>query len=540
MADSKKMKIQNKRLSKNEGIKLSNNNQNVNPKSDKEIINELKNQQKEDKKQIELLKKTVNNLLPSKKRKSNQMNNNIEQFTNVDQVIQIKQLQEENQKFKNEIINLQSQIKSFQINLTQITDINKEKDEEVKYLSQQLEKLKNVEKENFELQNQIKSVSEYTQMIKDLSLENESLKDLFNKAKIENSEYQPKIEKLEKQVLELRNLKYDDKLLEYEKIIENDNRKIEQQNFEIEKLMGEVTNLKNNNENLQINNNIQMKEADELKLIIENLRSDLKGQQKTNDILEQEKAQIILEKTNLNSKIEKMENDYFNNKEKLKQYENENKNLVGQVNVIQNEKNKNEMYFLSQIQMLTKEKNTLDSQLNKFIIEKNSKIPQSNFEDIENKYDIALSQIKSYRNDNKKLFDLSKIQKEEILNIRNEIEYYKDILQRILKYHISSDDIKNIIKAIIEINIDIKNLRFKQKSLNEKISKYNRFMIDMNSKSLEDRYNIMSKNNYYTGEDFYELSNIQNELISINQKLFNLNDEQSKLYNKLSQIETSI
>ena len=39
MADSKKMKIQNKRLSKNEGIKLSNNNQNVNPKSDKEIIN---------------------------------------------------------------------------------------------------------------------------------------------------------------------------------------------------------------------------------------------------------------------------------------------------------------------------------------------------------------------------------------------------------------------------------------------------------------------------------------------------------------------
>jgi hypothetical protein len=304
--------------------------------------------------------------------------------------------------------------------------------------------------------------------------------------------------------------------------------------------MGEVTNLKNNNENLQINNNIQMKEADELKLIIENLRSDLKGQQKTNDILEQEKAQIILEKTNLNSKIEKMENDYFNNKEKLKQYENENKNLVGQVNVIQNEKNKNEMYFLSQIQMLTKEKNTLDSQLNKFIIEKNSKIPQSNFEDIENKYDIALSQIKSYRNDNKKLFDLSKIQKEEILNIRNEIEYYKDILQRILKYHISSDDIKNIIKAIIEINIDIKNLRFKQKSLNEKISKYNRFMIDMNSKSLEDRYNIMSKNNYYTGEDFYELSNIQNELISINQKLFNLNDEQSKLYNKLSQIETSI
>ena len=198
------------------------------------------------------------------------------------------------------------------------------------------------------------------------------------------------------------------------------------------------------------------------------------------------------------------------------------------------------MYFLSQIQMLTKEKNTLDSQLNKFIVEKNSKIPQSNFEDIENKYDIALSQIKSYRNDNKKLFDLSKIQKEEILNIRNEIEYYKDIIQRILKYHISSDDIKNIIKAIIEINIDIKNLRFKQKILNEKISKYNRFMIDMNSKSLEDRYNIMSKNNYYTGEDFYELSNIQNELISINQKLFNLNDEQSKLYNKLSQIETSI
>lgn len=540
MADSKKMKIQNKRLSKNEGIKLSNNNQNVNPKSDKEIINELKNQQKEDKKQIELLKKTVNNLLPSKKRKSNQMNNNIEQFTNVDQVIQIKQLQEENQKFKNEIINLQSQIKSFQINLTQITDINKEKDEEVKYLSQQLEKLKNVEKENFELQNQIKSVSEYTQMIKDLSLENESLKDLFNKAKIENSEYQPKIEKLEKQVLELRNLKYDDKLLEYEKIIENDNRKIEQQNFEIEKLVNEVNNLKTNNENLQLNSNIQMKETDELKAIIDNLRSNIKTQEKSIEILEKEKAQFILENTNLNSKFEKIENENSNDKDNLKKYNDEIKNLNDKINLLQNEKNNNEIIFLNQIQILTKERNTLETQLNKYLVEKNSKIPSGKYEDIENKYDIALSQIKSYRNDNKKLFDLSKLQKEEILKIHQEIEYYQDIIQRIIKYHVSNDDIKNIIYSLIDIYNNRKKLILEQRILNDKISKYNNFITDMNSKTLEDRYTIIPKNNYYSGKDFFELSNCQNELISINQKIFYLNEEERKLNNQLNQIETSI
>ena len=540
MADSKKMKIQNKRLSKNEGIKLSNNNQNVNPKSDKEIINELKNQQKEDKKQIELLKKTVNNLLPSKKRKSNQMNNNIEQFTNVDQVIQIKQLQEENQKFKNEIINLQSQIKSFQINLTQITDINKEKDEEVKYLSQQLEKLKNVEKENFELQNQIKSVSEYTQMIKDLSLENESLKDLFNKAKIENSEYQPKIEKLEKQVLELRNLKYDDKLLEYEKIIENDNRKIGQQNFEIEKLVNEVNNLKTNNENLQLNSNIQMKETDELKAIIDNLRSDIKTQEKSIEILEKEKAQFILENTNLNSKFEKIENENSNDKDNLKKYNDEIKNLNDKINLLQNEKNNNEIIFLNQIQILTKERNTLETQLNKYLVEKNSKIPSGKYEDIENKYDIALSQIKSYRNDNKKLFDLSKLQKEEILKIHQEIEYYQDIIQRIIKYHVSNDDIKNIIYSLIDIYNNRKKLILEQRILNDKISKYNNFITDMNSKTLEDRYTIIPKNNYYSGKDFFELSNCQNELISINQKIFYLNEEERKLNNQLNQIETSI
>ena len=540
MADSKKMKIQNKRLSKNEGIKLSNNNQNVNPKSDKEIINELKNQQKEDKKQIELLKKTVNNLLPSKKRKSNQMNNNIEQFTNVDQVIQIKQLQEENQKFKNEIINLQSQIKSFQINLTQITDINKEKDEEVKYLSQQLEKLKNVEKENFELQNQIKSVSEYTQMIKDLSLENESLKDLFNKAKIENSEYQPKIEKLEKQVLELRNLKFDDKLLEYEKIIENDNRKIEQQNFEIEKLVNEVNNLKTNNENLQLNSNIQMKETDELKAIIDNLRSDIKTQEKSIEILEKEKAQFILENTNLNSKFEKIENENSNDKDNLKKYNDEIKNLNDKINLLQNEKNNNEIIFLNQIQILTKERNTLETQLNKYLVEKNSKIPSGKYEDIENKYDIALSQIKSYRNDNKKLFDLSKLQKEEILKIHQEIEYYQDIIQRIIKYHVSNDDIKNIIYSLIDIYNNRKKLILEQRILNDKISKYNNFITDMNSKTLEDRYTIIPKNNYYSGKDFFELSNCQNELISINQKIFYLNEEERKLNNQLNQIETSI
>ncbi len=540
MAESSNMKIQKKRLSKNEGIKSIINNQDFNQKSDKEIINELKIQQKEDKKQIELLKKTVNNLLSSNKRKSNPTNINIEQFTNVDQMIQIKQIQEENQKLKNEMKNLQSQIKSLQINLTQITDINKEKDEEVKYLSQQLENLKNVENENIELKNQIKSVSEYTQMIKDLSLENESLKDLFNKAKIENSEYQPKIDKLEKQVLELRNLKYDDKLLEYEKIIENDNRKIGQQNFEIEKLVNEVNNLKTNNENLQLNSNIQMKETDELKAIIDNLRSDLKTQEKSIEILEKEKAQFILENTNLNTKFEKMENENSNDKDNLKKYNDEVKNLNDKINLLQNEKNNNEVLFLNQIQILTKERNTLETQLNKFIVEKHSKIPSSKYEDIENKYDIALSQIKSYRNDNKKLFDLSKLQKEEILKIHQEIEYYQDIIQRIIKYHVSNDDIKNIIYSLIDIYNNRKKLILNQRILNDKISKYNNFITDMNSKTIEDRYNIISKNNYYSGKDFFELSNFQNELISINQKLFNLNEEERKLYNQLSQIETSI
>jgi epidermal growth factor receptor substrate 15 len=540
MADSAKTKIQKKRLSKNEVMKPIINKQDFNQKSDKEIINELKNQQKEDKKQIELLKKTVNNLLSSNKRKSNPTNINIEQFTNVDQMIQIKQIQEENQKLKNEMKNLQSQIKSLQINLTQITDINKEKDEEVKYLSQQLENLKNVENENIELKNQIKSVSEYTQMIKDLSLENESLKDLFNKAKIENSEYQPKIDKLEKQVLELRNLKYDDKLLEYEKIIENDNRKIGQQNFEIEKLVNEVNNLKTNNENLQLNSNIQMKETDELKAIIDNLRSDLKTQEKSIEILEKEKAQYILENTNLNSKFEKMENENSNDKDNLKKYNDEIKNLNDKINLLQNEKNNNEIYFLNEIQILTKERNTLETQLNKFIVEKHSKIPSSKYEDIENKYDIALSQIKSYRNDNKKLFDLSKLQKEEILKIHQEIEYYQDIIQRIIKYHVSNDDIKNIIYSLIDIYNNRKKLILNQRILNDKISKYNNFITDMNSKTIEDRYNIISKNNYYSGKDFFELSNFQNELISINQQLFNLNEEERKLYNQLSQIETSI
>ena len=206
MAEPSNNKIPKKRLSKNIDLKPKNNNEEINNLSDKETIIQLKNQQKEDKKHIELLKKTVNNLLSSKKGKSNQNNSNNE-FTNVDQMIQLQQLQEENKNLKNEIKNLQTQIRNLQLNVTHLNEVNKEKGDEVKYLSQQLEKLKNVEKENFEIQKQLKSVSEYTKMIKDLSLENESLKDLFNKAKIENSEYQSKIEQLENQVLELKNLK---------------------------------------------------------------------------------------------------------------------------------------------------------------------------------------------------------------------------------------------------------------------------------------------------------------------------------------------
>ena len=219
---------------------------------------------------------------------------------------------------------------------------------------------------------------------------------------------------------------------------------------------------------------------------------------------------------------------------------NEIKNLNDKINLLQNEKNNNEIIFLNQIQILTKERNTLETQLNKYLVEKNSKIPSGKYEDIENKYDIALSQIKSYRNDNKKLFDLSKLQKEEILKIHQEIEYYQDIIQRIIKYHVSNDDIKNIIYSLIDIYNNRKKLILEQRILNDKISKYNNFITDMNSKTLEDRYTIIPKNNYYSGKDFFELSNCQNELISINQKIFYLNEEERKLNNQLNQIETSI
>lgn len=102
MAEPSNNKIPKKRLSKNIDLKPKNNNEEINNLSDKETIIQLKNQQKEDKKHIELLKKTVNNLLSSKKGKSNQNNSNNE-FSNVDQMIQLQQLQEENKNLKNEI-----------------------------------------------------------------------------------------------------------------------------------------------------------------------------------------------------------------------------------------------------------------------------------------------------------------------------------------------------------------------------------------------------------------------------------------------------
>ncbi len=102
MAEPANNKIPKKRLSKNIDLKPKNNNEEINNLSDKETIIQLKNQQKEDKKHIELLKKTVNNLLSSKKGKSNQNNSNNE-FSNVDQMIQLQQLQEENKNLKNEI-----------------------------------------------------------------------------------------------------------------------------------------------------------------------------------------------------------------------------------------------------------------------------------------------------------------------------------------------------------------------------------------------------------------------------------------------------
>jgi hypothetical protein len=177
------------------------------------------------------------------------------------------------------------------------------------------------------------------------------------------------------------------------------------------------------------------------------------------------------------------------------QLQNLNDNLL----ILNNEKTKNENYYLDQLKSLTHEKNSLENMLSR----------QKELNDEETK-----NQINSYKNDNKKLYDYNKKLSEDNQKFMIEHKFFTQLIFRILKYHIPNLNAKNIICEMLNIN---------EKNIEISVE------IQKMEKGLE---KIISRTDINYDEKIQKENNIKelkNQLNNINNKL-NLLEEQLKEY----------
>ena len=200
---------------------------------------------------------------------------------------------------------------------------------------------------------------------------------------------------------------------------------------------------------------------------------------KINQGLSDENFSIQKKLYDIDNYIKELEGIDKDNASLKNQLQNLNDNLL----ILNNEKTKNENYYLDQLKTLTQEKNSLENML--------SKQKDFNDEEINNK-------IMSYRNDNKKLYDYNKKLSEDNQKFLLEHKFFTQLILRILKFHIPNLNSKNIICEMlnlneknIEISIEVQKLEKNlEKILSKSEIKYEeKIKVENNIKDLRDQLN---------------------------------------------------
>ena len=213
---------------------------------------------------------------------------------------------------------------------------------------------------------------------------------------------------------------------------------------------------------------------------------------KVNQILHDENEGVQNKLNSIEKYISDLENIDKENSELKQTLKNLNENLE----LIKNDKEKNEKLYLDKIKNLTEENNKLENILNE----------KKLFNEEENK-----NTIKSYINDNKKLYEFNKKLAEDNQKFFINHKFITNLIFRILKYHVPNLNAKNIICEMI-------NLNEKKIEINVNTKK--------NEKNLE---KIMGRNDI----NFEEKTKMENDLIS-------MKNEMNILEKKINVLDTNL
>ena len=303
-----------------------------------------------------------------------------------------------------------------------ILDLSQLKERNDALQKEKVKNLKNIEnlQKNVEiLENTVNSYNKLNSQHNDLIKDNNILK-------TEYDNLQNKLNEKEKNLIELKE-KYL-KTTEENNILNNENENLKFVKKDNETLAKSVSDLglklnqlsydNNNLKDYQSRYEILLKENNEIKKINQCLSCD-------NNNFKQN-----LDKLNLHIQ-------HLNEVNKCNMtLKNQLQNLSDNFTILNNEKNKNENLYMTQLRCLTNEKNELEN-----IIAKQQKI----------KDEEALCEINSYKNDNKKLYDFNKKLTEENNRYILENKFYMELIFRMLKFHIPNLNVKNLICELVNL-----------------------------------------------------------------------------------------
>ena len=521
-------------------------------KENKDLQTELKKekgQRKQDKKNMDILKRTINNLISQKSK--DVISTSSPQKTYADLLLSIGTLSDENNNLNkkiNDLMNDKNDEKN-EFEKTKYKLINKE--QEINDYMAKNEELNNkcqiLESQAIRLTDNLKDFKQF-EKIKAL---NESLEKELKIKNDENQSLKNSIKEKDQEINELKLMKYDERLLYLDQKFNEYKLKDQQNQIKIDKLNIELNDIKNKF-------NLTEKLLEERQNAIKESRTNIEdnifkyNNLKNNyDSLNNIKEKTIMENNDLKLKNTQINNELIQFKSNYMKYKEELKNLSMQLMVIKNEKNKNEIYFLDQISLLQKEKNYIENEYNK-IKQKydsinsdiNTNLQNNNnnneinnkyqTEMINKKYDMSLNEIKSYISDNKKLFDLSKKLKIDLNFALEEKEFYLNIINKILEGNYIDNkhfDFITVINKSIENFMDIQHLQKLKYEMNSKLKNYESIIKNMNKKpdSTGTGKSYEINKNFYDVDDFSQIGKIQNQIIIINDKLNKLDEQKSKL-----------
>ena len=531
------------------------------------------NQNQEDKKTINLLRQTINNLVSDQNKNiisnqlydngsSNILNKKINPKNNMtyaDIIINAQNILEENTRLNQELMEL-NKIKNENLELK-----NKFMDVE-QTLNELISNNKDLEKKLEIKENKILNLYEKLkdfQKFEEIKILNDSLNKKLQSKNEEISELNKLIKEKEKQINELKYMKYDNKLFILEQ--ELNEYKLEQTKYinEIIKIKSELKTTKNK---LDINTNLLQQSQKTLidnRLNIEtntnkynNLKNEYNSLKNTYSKLNEEKQRLEKQNTKIKNDLNEMKICYAKNKDELN-------NISNQLTQVKNEKEKNEVYYLDKIKMIQKEKNYIEKNMNeikdKYTFTKNLENALNNNNNLENdsindinnsnkynekylkkKYEIAINEINSYNKDNKKLFDFSKKLKNDLSIISEQKNFYIDIINKLIagnyidtKY----DKLINIVKKSMENYEDIQNTNKIKYELEQKLLKYENVLKNLNKKiNSEDTGKSYDINkNFYDVDDFSEIAKIQNQIISAKDKLNILYENKNNIQKEIKE-----